>query len=161
MLWKVWRSIVSACMLKGLSLDESLDIDSLARTVEDDDIPIPVFHAVVNRVQADRGGIDVRLDATVCVQWTGAVLLQFRSEGAGPVAVIDFLRNWRDQLPEPWRENATLDALKGKYTQPSKDTIQFEQSEEIPDQTGSLLAQLKMTGPQSRKWHEKFRSARR
>ena len=44
------------------------------------------------------------------ISWTGLVLLQSKPQES--VSLIkDFLNEWRDQLPEPWREQATLDAL--------------------------------------------------
>lgn len=53
LLWRVWRSIVSACTIKGWPLDQPLDVLRLARTVQDDDIPRPILDAVVDRVRAD------------------------------------------------------------------------------------------------------------
>ncbi|KAI4167446.1 MAG: hypothetical protein LQ343_007194 [Gyalolechia ehrenbergii] len=51
LLWKVWRSIISASTIKGLPLDKVLDVRSLASMVEDDEIPIPAFIAVIERLQ--------------------------------------------------------------------------------------------------------------
>lgn len=53
--WKAWASIVSACTLKGLSLDRELDVVSLARTVEEDDVPAFVLDAVMERLRSDAG----------------------------------------------------------------------------------------------------------
>ncbi|KAL8931034.1 MAG: hypothetical protein Q9208_000136 [Pyrenodesmia sp. 3 TL-2023] len=57
-LWLVWKSLLSACIIKGCSLDQPLNLESLAKTVEDDEIPIPLLDAVMNRVSIDEGVID-------------------------------------------------------------------------------------------------------
>lgn len=60
MLWMVWKSLLSACTIKGCSLDQPLNLESLARTVEDDEIPIPLLDAVMNRVSTDEGVMEPR-----------------------------------------------------------------------------------------------------
>ncbi|KAL9585469.1 MAG: hypothetical protein Q9212_001502 [Teloschistes hypoglaucus] len=112
MLWKVWTSITSACTLKGLSLHQSLDTQALARTMEEDDIPPPLFHAVMSKLQVEGETTHVKVDKMKCVLWTGSVLLQSPTAVAKPMAVTDFLREWKDHLPEAWRKDSTLEALR-------------------------------------------------
>ena len=50
-LWKVWRSIVSAYIMEGQSLDQDLDVSSIARTVEEDDVPLFAMRVVVERLR--------------------------------------------------------------------------------------------------------------
>ena len=52
-LWKVWRSVIAACTLKGLSLEQALDFSSLAPMVEEDDVPPFILKAVVERLRAE------------------------------------------------------------------------------------------------------------
>lgn len=111
MLWKVWTSITSACTLRGLSLDQSLDTQALARASEEDDIPAPLFHAVMSNIQVEGGTTHAKIDRMKCILWTGSVLLQSRTSVASPMAVLDFFREWKDQLPEDWRKEATLEAV--------------------------------------------------
>ncbi|KAL8716596.1 MAG: hypothetical protein Q9225_006086 [Loekoesia sp. 1 TL-2023] len=101
------------------------------------------------------------LDAMKSVRWTGIVFLQSRSQGAVPSVVGEFLSEWRDQLPEPWRTHAILDALRGSYIQTSNDIIILDESGLTAGKDTSSAAHRKVTGPQARKWHEKFKSTRR
>ncbi|KAL8681629.1 MAG: hypothetical protein Q9186_002298 [Xanthomendoza sp. 1 TL-2023] len=73
----------------------------------------------------------------------------------------DFLSDWKDQLPESWRKQATIDTLKGNFTQPSKDTILFTESKDDTGKNISSVATAKASGPQARKWHERFKNTRR
>ena len=51
MLWKTWKSIASASTIKGLPLNQASNFQTLATMVEDDEIPVPLFNAVVERLQ--------------------------------------------------------------------------------------------------------------
>ncbi|KAL8759252.1 MAG: hypothetical protein Q9184_003692 [Pyrenodesmia sp. 2 TL-2023] len=116
MLWMVWKSLLSACTIKGCSLDQPLNLDFLAGAVEDDEIPIPLLDAVMNRVSTDEGVIEpryARIDVTKCVQWTGAVLLQSDSTDSNHLAVSEFLTIWKDQLPESWRRHDCFQRKRG------------------------------------------------
>ncbi|KAL8692596.1 MAG: hypothetical protein Q9218_002412 [Villophora microphyllina] len=161
MLWKIWKSTTSACALKGLSLDQSLDTQSLARTVEEDDIPPPVFHAVIRKLQVERDAVNAKVDRMKCIPWTGSVLLQSETADASPMTTSDFFRDWRDQLPEAWRKDATLEALQGMYSQPTKGTIVFDEAAITASPSASSISQPKASGPQARKWHERFKNNRR
>ena len=58
---------------------------------------------------------DAALSSAMVVPWLGAILLEAQSTSAGGVLTSDFLRDWKDQLPDTWRMYATLDALKVFY----------------------------------------------
>lgn len=60
MLWKAWKSLLSASTIEGCSLDQPLNFEYLASTVEDDEMPIPLLHAVINRVSTNEGVIEPR-----------------------------------------------------------------------------------------------------
>ncbi|KAL8947598.1 MAG: hypothetical protein Q9222_006138 [Ikaeria aurantiellina] len=51
LLWKVWKSIMATCSIENFSLDAGVDTESLGRIVEEDDVPVPVFKAVIARLQ--------------------------------------------------------------------------------------------------------------
>ncbi|KAL8814475.1 MAG: hypothetical protein Q9223_006304 [Gallowayella weberi] len=144
--WIAWRSIVDACTLKGLSFNRELDVISLARTVGEDDVPEFVVAAIIDRLRSDEGVPQKS---------------QARSGDAHPANLSDFLRDWKDQLPESWRQQATIDILKGNFTQPSKDTILFAEGNDDTGKGISSAATAKASGPQARKWHEKFKNTRR
>ncbi|KAL8934344.1 MAG: hypothetical protein Q9211_005278 [Gyalolechia sp. 1 TL-2023] len=60
LLWKVWRSIISASTIKGLPLDKALDVQSLASMVEGDEIHIPAFNAIIERLQDEKSAGQAR-----------------------------------------------------------------------------------------------------
>ena len=58
---------------------------------------------------------DAALSSAMVVPWLGAILLEAQSTSAEGVLTSNFLRDWKDQLPDTWRTYATLDALKVFY----------------------------------------------
>ncbi len=60
MLWKAWISLLSASTIEGCLLDQPLNFEFLTRTLEDDEIPIPLLHAIMNRVSTVEGVIEPR-----------------------------------------------------------------------------------------------------
>lgn len=137
-LWKVWRSIVSGCILKGFSLDQDIDVSSLARTIEEDDVPPSVTRSVVERLRVNngvalheresfcllsesspvhQGSLDVKMDPAESVRWAGTVFLEARTEDGNAMNVAAFLHYWKGGLPESWRRHATLETLKVSYLQ--------------------------------------------
>ncbi|KAL9000091.1 MAG: hypothetical protein Q9169_001166 [Polycauliona sp. 2 TL-2023] len=114
-LWKVWKSIFSASILKGFSIDHDFDVKSFTRTVEEDDIPPSLIVAVIERLQVKEGATSheyVRMDPVQCAQWAGTVLLEARTEDDTAMNVATFLHEWKEELPESWKRCATLAALK-------------------------------------------------
>ncbi|KAL8758393.1 MAG: hypothetical protein Q9199_001527 [Rusavskia elegans] len=163
-LWKVWRSIVSGCILKGFSLDQDIDVSSLARTIEEDNVPPSVLRSVVERLRVNNGVAlheYVKMDPAESVRWAGTVFLEARTEDGNAMNVAAFLHYWMDGLPESWRRHATLETLKGNFTQPSGDTIMFAESGLSAGKDPSSTTAAKSTGPQARRWHEKFKASRR
>ncbi|KKY15095.1 putative sister chromatid cohesion protein dcc1 [Diplodia seriata] len=97
------------------------------------------------------------VDRAKCVPWVGRNLLaaldsHYRT--ARPTA--DFLDLWRDTLPEAWREDAQLEAIKGDYTLPSDHTIAPKGASTLSSTTAGTG-----TGKGPRKWHEKFKATRK
>ncbi|KAI4239237.1 MAG: hypothetical protein LQ349_000547 [Xanthoria aureola] len=163
-LWKVWRSIVSGCILKGFSLDQDIDVSSLARTIEEDDVPPFVMRPVVERLRVNNGVAlhgYLRMSPVESVQWAGTVLLEARTEDGNAMSVAAFFHDWKDGLPESWRRYATLETIKGKFMQPSEDTIMLNGSGLSAGKGSYSTTTAKSNGPQARRWHEKFKSSRR
>lgn len=54
------------------------------------------------------------IDRDQCVSWVGGVILEAQEPFNTDFleSESEFIINWRDQLPEIWRENAKLSALK-------------------------------------------------
>ncbi|KAL8707583.1 MAG: hypothetical protein Q9220_007424 [cf. Caloplaca sp. 1 TL-2023] len=164
LLWKTWKSIIAACSLESWALDAGVNIELLRHAVEEDDIPTPVFNAVISRLQVNQGNktpLSVLIDPLKCVQWTGVILLEYRTNAAHGLAVEDFIREWKDHLPEVWRRRATLALLEGHYVQPSKETVMYDGSDLLAEKNTAAVAQAKAIGPNARKWHERFKNTRR
>ena len=53
---------------------------------------------------------EVLVDKAKCVSWLGSIMLEASGHGIS-IAASDFLTLWKDQLPEKWRESATLTVL--------------------------------------------------
>ncbi|KAL8985475.1 MAG: hypothetical protein Q9177_004427, partial [Variospora cf. flavescens] len=177
-LWKVWISIASACTTNAWSLDQPLNTVLLAEVVADDEIPSPILYAVIDRLRANHGLAEqdhAMIDAATCASWTGVVRLQ-ADPHESTLAINDFLSDWRDHLPESWRRYATLDMLKvrclptyrisdakkqGSYILSPKDMIAFDDSERVIADSTPSTAHVKATGPQARRWHDKFKHSRR
>ncbi|KAI4108802.1 MAG: hypothetical protein L6R37_000800 [Teloschistes peruensis] len=79
------------------------------------------------------------------------------------MAVLDFFREWKDQLPEDWRKEATLEAVQGIYLRPGPETIRFNEDGSSTQHIHVTSTQPKATAPQTRvrNWHERFKNARR
>ena len=127
----IWQSIISAVVLKGLNLQESVYIDDLAGLVEEDGFPAALLQAVIDRLHIekaipmegckicrvssinstsayDESGMTISVDK--CVPWVGVTLLASESPPEG-IATAVFLQKWQSLLPEAWRHNAALDHL--------------------------------------------------
>lgn len=56
------------------------------------------------------------IDRDQCVSWVGCVILEAQEPSYIDILESEFIINWQDQLPEIWRENAKLSALKVSST---------------------------------------------
>ncbi|KAL2056465.1 hypothetical protein ABVK25_003489 [Lepraria finkii] len=161
MLANVWKSIISGATMRSVNLGEGFSIATLSRIVEEDGHPTALFRAVMDRLSSnDIELMDdyAALSREKAVPWVGLVLLQSHHMSTEAVLLSDFLQDWQNQLLEDWRNNAKLDALKGKYSQPGNGRIVFDES------GGSASASstpAKSGRNNTRKWHEKFKNARR
>ena len=112
LLIKAWGGIVTAATIRGLNFDERFPIGAVTSTADVDGFPVPLMEAILARVSnIDRESMDqyATVDRSRCVFWVGSIFLD--SMG-GEIAVSKFLEQWRDKLPEAWRGDATLAALK-------------------------------------------------
>lgn len=107
-----WKSIVSAAIIRSLSLDDMFPIISLASSVEDEGLPRSLAQSLIARLStsdADLSNGYARLDAERCIIWVGKTLLQSIGH---EVQRSEFVNTWREQLPETWRRRASLNLLK-------------------------------------------------
>ncbi|MCJ1465876.1 hypothetical protein MMC07_004495 [Pseudocyphellaria aurata] len=156
----VWSSIIAAATSKSVNLGGKFLIPDIADVVEEDGFPRALFDAVIERNRMDGEVLMtdwVILAKDKCVSWIGGLLLELQSSPDG-VAESEFLAEWKNQLPELWRNHALLRSLKCIYSHPSKGRITFGISSE--DRSGPA-AVSNNNGKRPGKWHEKFKSTRR
>lgn len=105
------------------------------------------------------------------------MILESQSTPEG-IQMSDFLRDWKGQLPEAWRELATMEVIKvralhvlacrflieccvqGKYHNVGKSRIAFDNGTDTHDPSSSSSA-TNASGKRMGKWHEKFKNSRR
>lgn len=57
-------------------------------------------------------GLGTTLDQETCVGWIGGVLLESESTPKGSIVELDFLSDWKNQVPEEWRKHVAASVLK-------------------------------------------------
>jgi hypothetical protein len=117
-----------------------------------------IFASVATTSSSDGG--QLVLDKDKCLRFVGISHLSARSEGR-PTDTKAFLKAWQDSVPEEWRPDCLLSALKGSYTtQDGGSTITYVSS--TIDTKGNIVSadnQTKTSLGAKRKWHEKFRGS--
>ncbi|OJD34828.1 sister chromatid cohesion protein dcc1 [Diplodia corticola] len=160
-LWTYWKTIFTTAVAEGTDLGAQFQIAHFAKTLEDEEgLLSGLVEAIFYRLLPDdqMAGDDwAAVDRVKCVPWVGRSLLaaldsHYRT--ARPTA--EFLDLWRDALPEAWREDAQLEAIKGGYTLPSDHTIAPLGASTLSSTTASSDSSK---GP--RKWHERFKATRK
>lgn len=121
------------------------------------------------------------IDRDRCVSWVGAILLESETQRTEGTTKSAFVQTWRDQLPEVWRDQAQLGLLEvccdvhkrpscealnvttqGKFLQLSRGAITFKNDVKAASDSKSATATAAdVSGKGARKWHEKFKNARR
>ncbi|MCJ1451461.1 hypothetical protein MMC28_001798 [Mycoblastus sanguinarius] len=159
----VWESILSAATVRSVDLGENFVIATLRRVVEEDGHEGVLFDTVINRLRSDDEDL---MDGCALfsrfqsVPWVGIVLLESLRSSTDEIFSTDFLHNWQNQLPENWRKHATIDMLRSKCTRSSSGKLVFSDG---PGENAEISSSTpaNTSGNASRKWHEKFRNARR
>ncbi|OGE47499.1 hypothetical protein PENARI_c042G09096 [Penicillium arizonense] len=167
----VWRRLVEGAVLQGIDLEKQFLVGDLWKSVLDEDeaaeppFPRALLEAVVRRICVvdERPALadEVKwasFDKVECAQWVGETYLAAIAPGASSaIGRSDFLRAWKDCLPEPWRGEAVLSKLtNGCYKSPDPTTIHFvepsqrEQNSKAAPTGPAAAAKAKNT----RNWHE-------
>ncbi|CAG7957245.1 unnamed protein product [Penicillium salamii] len=170
----VWKCLVEGAVLQGIDLEKQLLVGDLWKSVFDDeqDAPFPraLLDAVVRRicVRDERPALADEMkwasfDRTECTRWVGETWLAANAHSASSaVGRSEFMRAWRDCLPESWREDVALSKLTdGCYKSADPTTIYYlaeSQREDSPKAaaTGAAAAKAKNT----RNWHELLKARR-
>ncbi|CAG8926968.1 unnamed protein product [Penicillium salamii] len=170
----VWKSLVEGAVLQGIDLEKQFLVGDLWKSVFDDeqDAPFPraLLDAVVRRicVEEERPKLADEMkwasfDKTECTRWVGETWLAANAHSvSSAVGKSEFIRAWKDCLPESWREDVALSKLTdGCYKSPDPTTMYYvveSQREDTPKAaaTGAAAAKAKNT----RNWHELLKARR-
>ena len=127
----LWKTILTNVTANGLDLEKRILIEELMAFAVEDGYKEELLHAVVLRLRSDMDNathqckqvfehaglkeLTIRpgttIDRATCVKWVGTLILQSRAATDGiPESLL--LSEWRNQLPEPWRQYAELELLK-------------------------------------------------
>ena len=125
-----WRSFMSAVTVKGLRINQSLQMSEVADLMMEDGFTLSLIQAFFQRLapkiddaedgkftppfplfiineNSDREATSAYRDN--CVPWVGSLLL--RTLPLTGDTVQGFMSRWRDTLPEVWQEHAILELL--------------------------------------------------
>ncbi|KAI9870524.1 MAG: hypothetical protein M1830_004131 [Pleopsidium flavum] len=153
---------MSAATAQGINLGEQFKMDDLWELLEADGCPQPLVKAVIRQLVVEEVDLVngwMCADRNKSVRWVGATMLEAQGQVSTPVS--EFQEAWKNELPEQWRISATLDALKGLFTQPTSTTIRFAvDGSQSTISTASLASARSGSGKAVRKWHEKFKNTR-
>ncbi|KAK3070915.1 hypothetical protein LTR53_009595 [Teratosphaeriaceae sp. CCFEE 6253] len=150
---RAWRAILETATASGLDLTNHFAPSKQKPSVDhDEDCPAELVSAVLLGMTNSEGYVDEKC----CVLATGLSLL----ESAFRLSLGDFIKQWRDSLPEPWRPHARLDALpRTMYTlSDNGKTVTYPLQ---GDPGGSTTAVGNSATGSKRKWHDKFRESKK
>ncbi|KAI9821855.1 MAG: hypothetical protein M1827_002437 [Pycnora praestabilis] len=165
---KVWTALLAAATLHGVDLTSQFSVNNMWGLMADDGFPRSLVEAIFHVLRMDSDpplGHWASLKRSKCVWWVGCIILESSQNSGFGTPQMDFLRRWKDVLPELWRGDAVLDALKGMYTEPTRTTIAFKDAGFATLGNDGMPAQISDSAKKgtlgARKWHEKFKDARR
>ncbi|KAJ5121638.1 uncharacterized protein N7515_009599 [Penicillium bovifimosum] len=173
---RVWKRVVEGSVLQGIDLEKQFLVRDLWRAVldEDDEVEVPfpraLLEAVVRRICVEEERVDLRdeikwasFDRVECTQWVGETYLAATAPiSSSAIGRSEFLRGWKDCLPESWRAEAALSKLKnGCYSSPDPTTIFFvEPSQRQQASKTSSAPATAAKAKNTRNWHELLKGSR-
>ena len=167
---KVWQDILCAAICADIDLTGRLeyrDEEVIARSAEM--WPWGSVRAVLASfavpLPEDDGSGFFELDKDKCARTMGEFLLREHTDnGRIPASKEPFLWAWADLLPEDWRGRADLRLLEGSHRlEHGGEAVVFVESNETNGVAASTGApnDANSTLGAKRKWHEKFRAAKK
>lgn len=106
----VWKSMLSAAIIRGVELSQPVSAAQLESAVVEDGLPGSAVDAILQRVSSAGQTKDAAIEEAKLIQWLGEMIL--RSRGGTKMNKTEFLQQWQGLLPEKWRGAATLEAIK-------------------------------------------------
>ncbi|PNS18323.1 hypothetical protein CAC42_6140 [Sphaceloma murrayae] len=151
---KAWSSIISTAILDGIDLAVPISRDRLTLLIESiDEAPQELLQAIISNVSTSSPEkVELKRDSLLAL--TGVALLEDVQE----VGRDEFLRQWHNLVPERWRASATLEALPPMWHMTSTGIIRPIMSSDTSENDGT---QTGATASGKRKWHERFKQARK
>ncbi|KAI9713582.1 MAG: hypothetical protein M1820_000964 [Bogoriella megaspora] len=170
-----WKATLNAMVARGWDMrttcgswdeGQSARVGSLVGEVESEGWPTGLVKAVCGRVgewgvsDTGNGELDrVRIERERLVEWVGEMVLRSRSEGREEgIGGDELMKLWREGVPEPWVKRVGMDAIKGKYAEVELGMVRWSEDVESGQDRSVKAAAGK---PGNRKWHEKFKQARK
>ena len=104
LLLAIWQSLLRAIDIKGIKIDKSWNTKPLEDIVTDDGYAVIILHAIIRKVAKEvDDSTFIFQNANEITSWLGAILLA--SFDGSPLPKEEFMLQWRDMLPEPWRDS--------------------------------------------------------
>ncbi|KAF2152502.1 hypothetical protein K461DRAFT_226472 [Myriangium duriaei CBS 260.36] len=148
-----WATISTTATLEKIKLDQPLSAASMQLILASaEDVPQSLLEAIIQSLLVT---VDdkTQLDKGRTVKFVGGILIQDLVE----TRESDFLRQWQNLLPEPWRTGASI-GLISDLCEKSTSTGSVRLLATISDSSSS--APKKAPSNAKRKWHEKFKQVR-
>jgi hypothetical protein len=123
---------------------------------------VGLYQAVLSHLCSNLLGAwedELQINSEICVPWVGKVVLAaatVNADSVNPIPLPDFIRDWRDALPEDWRNSAQLDIIKDHYDLVTPTTIAAKGRGPKAEEGASG-----QTTDKKRKWHEMFKAGRK
>ncbi|CEJ58283.1 hypothetical protein PMG11_06947 [Penicillium brasilianum] len=173
----VWKRLMEGAILQGIDLEKQFLVGDLWKSVLDEDDTEPPFprallEAVARRlcVADERPPLADEIkwasfDKAECTQWVGEIYLAATAPTpSSATGRTDFLREWKDCLPESWREEVALSKLQpGSYQSPDPTTICFvepSQRQQV-SKTSAAAPAAAAKAKTTRNWHELLKNQKR
>ncbi|KAF2143558.1 uncharacterized protein K452DRAFT_224820 [Aplosporella prunicola CBS 121167] len=170
--WTYWKAIHALSVAEGIDLGAQLQIRDVQRQLEEEGLLPQLIAAIFLRLLPDDQLPEpdwTVVDRAKCVPWVGKHLLIALDSLDSELPTASFLDQWRDALPEAWRSDVALEAIKDDYVLPTEHHIapkgsaltQYRRTASAGNDKGAAAAAAAEKGPVKRKWHEKFKASRR
>ncbi|KAJ5165945.1 Sister chromatid cohesion protein Dcc1 [Penicillium capsulatum] len=174
----VWKRLVEGALLQGIDLEKQFLVGDLWKSVLDEDetveppFPRGLLEAVARKLcAADQRPLltdDIKwacFDKLECTQWVGETYLAATAPTASSaIGRNEFLRAWKDCLPESWRGDAVLSKLpEGMYQSPDPATICFVEPSlrQLKSSSKGPISDAKAKAKITRNWHELLKNSKR
>ncbi|KAJ5123275.1 hypothetical protein N7448_009372 [Penicillium atrosanguineum] len=172
----VWKRMMEGALLQGIDLEKQFLVGDLWKAVLDDDesepFPRGLLEGVVRRlcVPDERPALADEIkwasfDKAEVTKWLGETYLaSIAPTASSAVGRSEFLRAWKDCLPESWRSEATLSKLpEGCYKSPDPTSIFYVEPSQRQhvSKASTAASSTAAKAKTSRNWHELLKNSSR